>query len=136
MNRPQQAWNLEDPPRKATVLIVEDDALLRYTLSTGMRDAGYEVAEAANAAEAETVLTVAGPVDLVITDIQMPGAHDGLALARHVRDAWPDMKVIVASGVAPPGGVAGVADAFFGKPYDLGRLIARVQALVGEPRQA
>lgn len=112
------------------VLVVEDEPLLRYALASELSVAGFQVLEAANTDEAETVLTTRSPVDVVITDVQMPGPRDGTVLARMVRAQWPETKVVIASGRPPSEQIRTVADDFFGKPYDLDRVIRRVEALI------
>jgi DNA-binding NtrC family response regulator len=119
----------ERPP--ATVLVVEDDPILRFTLAMELGQAGFIVREAASAEEAETVLNTGAAVDLVVTDIEMPGARNGLDLAKFVRAFRPHIRVVVVSGILPATGIVGVADAFFGKPYDLDRLILRIRSLLG-----
>jgi CheY-like chemotaxis protein len=119
-------------PRRV-VLIVEDEILIRMLLSEALRHAGYDVVEAANADEALTVLEVSNAPDVLITDVKMPGAMDGFALAAHARQGKPGLKVIVTSGHAGPSAAVGVADAFIAKPYDLGRIIREVQALTAAP---
>ena len=79
------------------ILVVEDDVLVRITISHYLRDCGYKVIEAANADEAVTVLCHKETViDLVFTDIEMPGALDGFGLARWVREHRPGLDVILA----------------------------------------
>lgn len=114
----------------ATVLIAEDDAILRFTLAMELRQSGYRVREAANAAEAETILDTGAAVDLIVTDIEMPGGRDGLSLAKSIRARKPQIGVIVVSGTIPDDSIVGVADAFFGKPYDVRRVISHVKALL------
>jgi CheY-like chemotaxis protein len=63
------------------VLIVENDVLLRLVTASNLRDAGFEVLEAANSAEAIHILDCI-PVDALFSDIDMPGTMDGLALAQ------------------------------------------------------
>lgn len=120
-------------PRPATVLVVEDEPLLRFALASELDAAGFEVLEAGNTAEAETVLAARPPVDVLVTDVQMPGPRDGMVLAKMVRAQSPTTKVIVASGRPPPDCVALVADAFYPKPYDLGRIIDHIETLTGKP---
>lgn len=117
------------PP--AVILIVEDDPILRFTLAMELNQAGFSVREAASADEAETVIGTGAPIDVVVTDIEMPGTRSGLDLAKTVRAFHPNMRVIVVSGIAPPSAIVGVADAFFGKPYDTDRLILRIRSLLG-----
>ncbi len=122
----------DSPP--AVILIVEDDPILRFTLALELHQAGFAVREAASADEAETVLGTGAPIDLVVTDIEMPGTRNGLELAKIVRAFHPHMGVIVVSGIVPPSGIVGVADAFFSKPYDTDRLVLRIRSLLG-PRK-
>ena len=114
----------------ATVLVAEDDPILRSTLSLELREAGYHVREAGTTEEADVLLESDAAIDILITDIEMPGDRDGLALARAVRAFRPQIPVIVVSGNPPAKGVVGVADAFFGKPYDFDRLVGRVGKLL------
>jgi DNA-binding response OmpR family regulator len=117
----------------AAVLVVEDDPILRSTLAFEVSDAGFRVREAANADEAEKIVLAGTPIDLVITDIEMPGPRNGLDLAKTVRAYRPQIKVIVASGIVPRTGIVGIADAFFGKPYDVSRIILRMESLLRLP---
>ena len=80
-----------------TALVVEDDTPIRRIVVRYFRELGYEVIEARNAAEALERLQ-ADPVDVMFTDVVMPGAMDGLALAREASDLWPDLRVILTSG--------------------------------------
>lgn len=66
----------------------------------------------------------------MITDVQMPGDRDGMALANLVRSQYPDTKIIVTSG-RPPSDIGSVADAFFSKPYDLDDVVQRISHMVG-----
>jgi CheY-like chemotaxis protein len=109
----------------ATVLVVEDEALLRLDMVDCLEEAGFAVLEAADADEAVRILERRDDVRLVFTDVDMPGSMDGLKLAAYVRNRWPPIKLIVTSGQItkqeahmPSGG------RFFSKPYD-GPLVAR-----------
>lgn len=81
-----------------TVLVVEDEVLIRMDVADYLRDNGFQVVEAANAAEAVAVLSSTTTVDLVFTDVQMPGAMDGLGLARWIRQHRPGLPIVVTSG--------------------------------------
>ncbi len=110
------------------VLIVEIDVLLRLVTASNLRDAGFEVIEAANPAEALRILDRI-PVDVLFSDIDMPGNIDGLALAQWVRQSQADTRVILTSGAAKaPGDVEEYAS-FLPKPYaekDVERLLRSV----------
>jgi len=103
---------------KGTVLVVEDEILIRMTAVDIITDAGYEVIEAANADEAIQILESRTDIRFIFTDIDMPGSMDGLKLAHAVRHRWPPVKIIVTSGHRhpcqddlPQGGL------FLNKPY-------------------
>jgi DNA-binding NtrC family response regulator len=110
------------------VLIVENDVLLRLVTASNLRDAGFEVIEAANCAEALRVLDRI-PVDVLFSDIDMPGNMDGLALAQWVHRSQADTRIVLTSGAArTPGDVKEYAS-FLPKPYaekDVERLLRSV----------
>jgi CheY-like chemotaxis protein len=120
-------------PQRPSVLVVEDDVLLRLVTSEDLRDAGYNVVEASTADEAMTILESAIALDLVLTDIRMPGSIDGLALAAFVRQRWPELKIVIASGERPAQAALAAADAFLPKPYDSTLLLARLKIIMGKP---
>ncbi|MEP9389002.1 response regulator [Mesorhizobium sp. KR9-304] len=104
---------------KAVVLVVEDNTLIRMGAVDLVLSAGYEALEARDADEAIRILESRDDVDLVFTDVQMPGTMDGIKLSHYIRDRWPPVKLIVASGAtileesSLPAG-----SRFFAKPYD------------------
>lgn len=104
---------------KAVVLIVEDEMLIRMGAVDLVLSAGYEALEARDADEAIRILEARQDIDLVFTDVQMPGTMDGIKLASFIRGRWPPVKLLVASGNAileesslPSG------SRFFSKPYN------------------
>lgn len=102
--------------KSKTVLLVEDEVLIRIPVAESLRDIGYEVIEAGNADEAIIIVNSGIHVDLVISDVQMPGQMDGRALVKYLTLERPDIPIILASGalIAPDIGdlVLGVR-----KPY-------------------
>ena len=110
------------------VLVVEDELLIRLILSDELRDAGYDVIEAFNADEALTVLRSLVRVDLIISDVRMPGTVDGLGLLAEVRAAFPKLPVIMTSGhLEPRLALTNGATAFLTKPYGLEAMVSVVQ---------
>src|SRR5688500_1173431 len=87
--------------RSPTVLLVEDEILIRMMVAAELRTAGYVVVEAANADEALKFLQTSDAVDLMITDIAMPGSMNGAGLAIRVHSTWPNTKIVIASAHAP-----------------------------------
>jgi CheY-like chemotaxis protein len=104
-----------NPP---SVLLVEDEALVRALLAEELRNHGLLVVEAADADEAWAYLQTGGHVDLVFSDVTMPGAMNGFELVRRVKAQYPQMKTIVTSGYAGPVNIADVG-VFLPKPYRL-----------------
>jgi len=84
------------------VLVVEDEPLIRMDLASMIEDAGIDVIEACNADDAISILEVRKDITIIFTDIEMPGSMDGLKLAFAVRDRWPPVSIIIASGRIRP----------------------------------
>ena len=77
-----------------TILVVEDDVLIRMPIAQYLRDCGYKVIEAVNADEAMTVLLHRDKIiDIVFSDIEMPGSVDGFGLSKWIRENRPGMDV-------------------------------------------
>lgn len=108
---------------RPTVLLVEDEALLRLVIAEELRDAGFDVVEAGDGGEAMGVLSTEAAVDLLFTDIRMPGLLSGWDVAERAREIRHDLPVIYASGFSDnelrivPGG------RFLKKPYRAGAII-------------
>jgi CheY-like chemotaxis protein len=107
--------------RCLTILLVDDDPLVREVTAWMLEDAGHDVTEAEDGVAALDHLTSHGPVDLLITDVNMPGM-DGRELLREVRRRWPSLPVLVVSGRQSPDPAA----EFMPKPFRLESLIAAV----------
>lgn len=103
---------------RAVVLVVEDEALIRVSAVQIVEEAGYDALEAATAEEAIHLLETRSDISLVFTDVHMPGTMDGIKLAHYIRNRWPPVRLMVASGIAIlserelPSGTR-----FFRKPY-------------------
>jgi CheY-like chemotaxis protein len=83
--------------RGETVLVVEDNAALRRVVMRQLGELGYRVRDAENAAEGLQVMEKES-IDLLLTDVVMPGGTDGRELARRARQRWPSLKVVFTSG--------------------------------------
>lgn len=81
-----------------TILVIEDEPLIRMSIADELRDVGFVVREAANAEEGLRVLASEGSIDAIFTDIELRGELDGLELAGLVRERWPLIDIIVTSG--------------------------------------
>src|SRR6185312_8238792 len=86
--------------KACTVLVVEDDPAMRQLAVRHLTALGYGVVEAANAAVAIATLETEPAIDLLFTDVIMPGEMDGLALAGMVVRRWPKVKIVVTSEAA------------------------------------
>ena len=83
--------------RQKTILVVEDEALLRFSIADALEDAGYAVLEASTVLEAVGKLGQYEEIDVVLTDVDMPGALNGMDLARMVAECAPHIGIIVSS---------------------------------------
>ncbi|MBN8896800.1 MAG: response regulator [Rhodospirillales bacterium] len=120
-------------PEPPTILMVEDEPVLLETIAECLRDWGYTVLEAPNATEAIAQLATVEHVDLIFSDIRMPGRMDGFALARWVRARHPEIRILLTTGYEGQSRPedSGLSDApILRKPYELGVLRTRVADLV------
>jgi CheY-like chemotaxis protein len=104
----------------STILVVEDEVLIRLMISEYLREFGYKVVEARNAAEATRILQSDEPVEIVFSDIRMPGDMNGIGLAQWIGRNKPGVGVVLTSAHVQPKDLAGQACAdapFVEKPY-------------------
>jgi CheY-like chemotaxis protein len=121
-------------PDAATVLVVEDEPLVRAYVSDLLGQSGFEVLEAATGEEALALISEGDALCAVVSDVAMPGPVDGFELARRVRHERPRMGVILVSGVMEPTGIylpLGVR--FISKPVKASTLLRLVRE-VADPR--
>jgi CheY-like chemotaxis protein len=114
-----------------TVLVVEDEALLLFSISDDLRESGFRVLEAGNADIAVSLLETHPEISILFTDIDMPGSMDGLKLSAAVRARWPPIRILVTSGKQrikegdlPSGG------RFMPKPYTPDRVVSSLRELL------
>ena len=113
------------------ILLVEDEPLIREIMAEMLENAGFDVTATCTADEAAILLTEVGYA-VLLTDVTMPGDIDGIGLAEHAREMYPEMPVVFVSGrpeteqraaaIPPP-------VAFFSKPYDVDRLVTTIGRL-------
>ena len=115
------------PPR---LLLVEDEFLIRLTLSEVLGDDGFEVVEAEDADGALARLGDPGEFAMMLTDIQLPGSCDGRALARHARETRPRLPVIFMSGRPETDRNESPLDTYVSKPYSPSALSATVRRIL------
>ncbi|MCA1973252.1 MAG: response regulator, partial [Caenispirillum sp.] len=128
---PEPAAEAPDLAKGGTVLLVEDEDAVRVFATRALRNKGYTVLEARTGEGALDILREAPDIDLLITDMVMPGM-DGATLARLVRVERPEIRVILISGYSEEAARGDLADSpdieFLPKPFDLATLAARVKA--------
>jgi two-component system, response regulator PdtaR len=115
-----------------SIVVVEDETLIRMLLVETLNDAGFAVMEAARADEALEILQAKAPeIGVVVTDIHMPGQMNGLDLAQYASRHWPWISVLMASGKAPPKLQELPPNThFIPKPYALEQVVTQVQKMV------
>ena len=122
------------------VLIVEDETMLRIVVAECFEQAGFIVIEAGNATEAvDLLLRPNVQIDIVFTDVRMPGEMDGLGLAAWVQQHHPKTAVLITSGELGLGRThADLFDAehFFAKPYCLDEVVECVYATLAKKKRA
>jgi DNA-binding response OmpR family regulator len=121
-----------------TILIIEDEVLLRVVLSDYLQECGYKVLEATTAEEAVLIIRKSEvAIDLVFTDIVLPGSMDGFGLTHWIRANRPGLPVILTSGddkkVASAKELCENAP-LFSKPYDLSAVVAQMRATINSAR--
>ena len=123
-------------PASAIVLVVEDEAAVRMIVLDALSDLGYTVLEAADARSGLHILESSARIDLLLTDIGLPGGMNGHQLAMAARLRRPSLKVLFITGYA---GSAEEGDErmeqgmeVVAKPFEVSGLVARIQAMVGD----
>jgi CheY-like chemotaxis protein len=120
-------------PFDGFIPVVDDDALIRLNATEALESAGYLVLSAENADEAVALLKSRSDIEVVFSDIRMPGAMDGFRLAAMVTDRWPPIGIVLTSGTAKP------SDAnlptrvrFILKPYTEDQLLQEIQGCIAD----
>ena len=113
-----------------TILLVEDEVLIRMAMADALRGADFNVVEAAHADEALSILHAAVQIDLVMTDVRMPGTMDGLGLAMHLRETKPGLRLVIVSGEWSSTKARETADLFFSKPCNMTVVIEKISQLL------
>jgi CheY-like chemotaxis protein len=123
-----ETWTFQPPQ----VVIVEDEAIVRLDLAEAFSDAGFDVIEVANAADALEILSTTPDVQALITDIEMLGSMDGVELAWTVRDHHLlSVSIGVVSGRRVRSKIdLPAATRFFVKPYNVYSVIGAVRQFV------
>jgi CheY-like chemotaxis protein len=116
--------------RNATVLVVEDEVLVRDMIAEELRDAGFAVLEAGDGEVASTLLTDTKTVDVLFTDIRLPGQLDGWAIARLARQLRGNLPVIYATGYTVDRSAEVPGAIFLSKPYQPSQIVETIHRLL------
>jgi len=127
---------MEQNPPVATIIVVEPDVLVRTTISEHLRECGYRVIEAASAEEVWAVLRSDTRVEVVFTEVTLPGQMQGFALSKAIRQTYPSIDVILTSGISDA--AEKVSDLCeegpIKKPYQPKDIVARIHLLLERRR--
>lgn len=116
-----------------TVLLAEDEAMLADVFSWALEDAGFKVLRALSGDEALHLFGTE-KIDLLVTDIRMPGKTDGWALATQLRKPFPELPVVYVSGYSPDSPQLPPRSIFLQKPFVPQDLIAAVEQILVPPQ--
>ena len=125
----------EKAPRKPTVLLVDDEYLVRGVLGEILKEAGFAVVPAENGAEAIHILSGMDTIDLVFSDIKM-APLDGFAVAKWAHENRPGLPVILASGYSGKTNMAAELNGaqFFRKPFDFDAVVEKIRDTLGDKK--
>lgn len=114
-----------------TILIVEDEVLIRMSSAATLEDAGFRILEAGTVAEAIEILSANEDIDVLMTDVRLPGTMDGLDLVALVHRRHPDIRAIVVSGnTSAEDACDAGAIGFLPKPYMAHSLVRAIKDLI------
>jgi CheY-like chemotaxis protein len=120
-----------DAPSCKTILVVEDEALIRIWATDLLEENGFSVLEAKDADAALKLLQSRHDVKLLFTDVQMPGSLNGMELAREVHARWPHILLVITSGRERPTRAEIPDDGrFVAKPYSGEELLGQIKDLM------
>jgi CheY-like chemotaxis protein len=125
----EELYPKDEPKAVSTILVVEDEVIVRMMITDRLRSEGYTVLEASNAREALEVLRHNSAVRLVFSDVRMPGSMDGMKFAGLVRCEYPMIKIVLTSGHLRAADWS-EHDGFFPKPYDSAEIIQHFRKLL------
>jgi DNA-binding response OmpR family regulator len=119
--------------QRTAVLVVENEALVRMGIVDELEDAGFEVFEVANSGIAIDILIANPRIEVMFTEIDMPGGVDGLKLAASVRDRWPPITILVTSGLRAVGVESlPVRARFMPKPYNPDVVVRSIREMMAQ----
>ena len=125
------------PPARETMLVVDDEEMVRRLAARILKGDGYQVLEASSGEEAVRLLQrAAGKIDGVLTDVAMPGLN-GRQLGETILRCWPEVRVLYMSGFPArrivDEGSLDPASPFIQKPFTSEQLTRKVRILLADP---
>lgn len=124
--------HISDDDRRPFALVVDDDVLILMDAADILTAAGFRPLEAQDVDAAEAMLTkYVDQIALLFTDVQMPGSRDGFDLTKMTAERWPEVSIIVASGLAnPDDGLMPSGAVFVRKPFHADIIFEHLQTLL------
>jgi DNA-binding NtrC family response regulator len=133
------ATDTRPPAQGETILVVEDDEAVRRSSVEALREMGYEVLEAGDAMDGVRLIVDRGGIDLLFTDVGLPGGVNGRALADAARSARPGLRVLFTTGYTRNAilrdGTLDPGVHFIAKPFNLADLAAKIREVLDAPAQ-
>jgi CheY-like chemotaxis protein len=120
-----------DPAGKPTILVVEDEVLVRLDIAAYLRSKGFRVLEAGDAYEAIQLLQADHSIDLVFSDVSIPGTLNGLDLARWIRHRRAGVQILLTSGTPNKIELAARESTVMPKPYNPHDVETTIRKLLG-----
>ena len=117
----------------ATVLVAEDEPVVRVSVADALADAGFNVIEAGSGTAAARILA-SNRIDVLFADVRIGQGPDGIELARRLRAANPAAIIVIGTATAVPESELEVADSAFRKPYAVDAVVDRIERLLGDRR--
>jgi len=124
----------EPPPGSETVLLVEDNPEVQEVVGLLLEQLGYRVFYKESPTAALDLLASGEPINLVFTDVVIPGELDGLALAHQVKEKYPDIAVLLTSGYARAANTLETGFPIVRKPYQLSTLACAIREVLDTQR--
>ncbi len=141
MNEQAKKIVFPDPAeRTPAILVVDDEPLIRAALADFLQECGFKTLEASHAQDAVAILEGSRVIiDLVISDVVMPGDMDGFGLAQWIQKNRPGVRVVLCSGDSRKAKIAQdvcAGEPFVAKPYDLHMVVLQIRQLLASRAQA
>ena len=121
-----------EPTATPKVLVVEDDVLVRLAAADYLRGCGFVVLEAVHVDEAVNILRADSSIDVVFADVRLPGGRSGIDLTLLIQRDYPDVKVLLTSGVMRGEEASFTTAPLIRKPYFLFEVERRIRALLDD----